>query len=57
MGILREFGRNHYNSKFEESVKEVPVAMSMMIDSMVNMVNTSRKRDLDITNGETFNDN
>ena len=43
MAIIRSLGRNHYNSSFESSVREVPAAMSMMIDSMVNMVQSSRK--------------
>ena len=44
MPILRQ--PNHHeqgsNQGFQTSVSSVPIAMSMMIDSMVNMVQNSR---------------
>lgn len=56
MPIVRSQGRNHYNSSFEETIREVPAAMSMMIDSMVNMVQTSRQADHEITSQFESND-
>ena len=44
MPILRQPTNNQpgSNQGFQSSVSSVPVAMSMMIDSMVNMVQNSR---------------
>ncbi len=44
MPILRQPSTHHQGSNrgFESSVSAVPMAMSMMIDSMVNMVQNSR---------------
>ena len=56
MPIVRSQGRNHYNPSFEETIREVPAAMSMMIDSMVNMVQTSRNADHEITSQFESND-
>ena len=56
MPIVRSLGRNHYNASFEKSIREVPAAMSMMIDSMVNMVQTSRQADHEITSQFESND-
>ena len=57
MAIIRSQGRNHYNSSFESSVQEVPAAMSMMIDSMVNMIQSSRKSDQDTNQPFASDDN
>ena len=57
MTIIRALGRNHYNQSFKESIKDVPASMSMMIDSMVNMVQTSRKVEMDSHQREFSNDN
>ncbi|WP_156918842.1 hypothetical protein [Synechococcus sp. CC9616] len=57
MAIVRASGRNHYNRLFNESIKEVPASMSMMIDSMVNMVQTSRKAELDSSKRDLSHDN
>jgi|AACY02.11.fsa_nt_gi hypothetical protein len=57
MAIIRSQGRNHYNSSFESSVQEVPAAMSMMIDSMVNMIQSSRKSDQDTNQRFASDDN
>ena len=57
MAIVRAPGRNHYNRSFNESIKEVPASMSMMIDSMVNMVQTSRKAELDASQRDLSHDN
>jgi len=44
MPILRQPTHTHQGSNqgFQSSVSTVPMAMSMMIDSMVNMVQNSR---------------
>lgn len=57
MTIIRALGRNHYNQSFKESIKDVPASMSMMIDSMVNMVQTSRKVEMDSHQRDFSNDN
>ena len=45
------------SGRFKESIKEVPASMSMMIDSMVNMVQTSRKVEMDSHQRDFSNDN
>ena len=45
MPILRPFSREQptQNADFQQSVAAAPMAMSMMIDSMVNMMQSSRQ--------------
>jgi hypothetical protein len=57
MAIVRAPGRNHYNRLFNESIQEVPASMSMMIDSMVNMVQISRKAELDASQRDSSHEN
>ena len=57
MAIVRAPGRNHYNRLFNESIQEVPASMSMMIDSMVNMIQISRKAELDASHRDSSHEN
>ena len=57
MAIVRAPGRNHYNRLFKKSIQEVPASMTMMIDSMVNMVQMSRKAELDASQRDSSYDN
>ena len=45
MPILRPFSREQptQNTAFQQSVASAPMAMSMMIDSMVNMMQSNRQ--------------
>jgi len=45
MPILRPFSREQptQNADFQQSVAAAPMAMSMMIDSMVNMMQSNRQ--------------
>ena len=45
MPILRPFSREQLTQKtdFQQSVAAAPMAMSMMIDSMVNMLHSNRQ--------------
>ncbi len=45
MPILRPFSREQPTQKtaFQQSVASAPMAMSMMIDSMVNMMHSNRQ--------------
>jgi len=46
MPIIRPTSSTHPNQSeaFEESVSSVPMAMSMMVDSMVNMMQSNLKQ-------------
>lgn len=45
MPILRPFSREQptQNADFQQSVAAAPIAMSMMVDSMVNMMQSNRQ--------------
>ena len=43
MAILRHKGNIQSTSEFQHSINQVPEAMSMMIDSMVNMLQSTRE--------------
>jgi len=55
MPILRQPSRTHQGSNqgFQSAVSTVPMAMSMMIDSMVNMVQNSRPESKTDSNSST----
>lgn len=42
MAILRHKESNQATNEFQSSINKVPEAMSMMIDSMVNMLQSNR---------------
>ena len=42
MAILRHKGNIQSTNEFQTSINQVPEAMSMMIDSMVNMLQSTR---------------
>jgi len=43
MAILRHSEHAHKASEFQRSINQVPEAMSMMIDSMVNMLQPTKE--------------
>ena len=54
MAILRRSENVYQANEFQRSVNQVPEAMSMMIDSMVNMLQSSREdKTVSFKNNET----
>ena len=57
MPILRDTSRSDPNQSdaFNKSVSSVPMAMSMMVDSMVNMMQANLPKNAERTNATTDN--
>tara|TARA_Y100000589_G_scaffold38420_1_gene32138 strand:+ start:790 stop:969 length:180 start_codon:yes stop_codon:yes gene_type:complete len=57
MPILRDTSRSDPNQSdaFNQSVSSVPMAMSMMVDSMVNMMQANLPKNAERSNANTDN--